>query len=152
MATHSSILAWEIPTEESGGLQPTGSQGVGQGWAADRDLRGNSGANNTSKAPRVWTCVPNMLAWLEQRVLGQKPWEVGPLSLLLRSPRPPSFGGGVSSWSTRCRQAVLHSFTRSRADKCSFEHLLCPPGCGLPVGRFCVIFLRVSIAKHLRTH
>ena len=26
MATHSSILAWEIPwTEESGGLQPTGS-------------------------------------------------------------------------------------------------------------------------------
>ena len=27
MATHSSILAWKIPrTEESGGLQPTGSQ------------------------------------------------------------------------------------------------------------------------------
>ena len=31
MATHSSILAWEIPwTEESGGLQSIGSQGVGQ--------------------------------------------------------------------------------------------------------------------------
>ena len=30
MATHSSILAWEIPwTEESGGLQSTGSQSVG---------------------------------------------------------------------------------------------------------------------------
>ena len=30
MATHSSILAWEIPrTEESGGLQSTGSQRVG---------------------------------------------------------------------------------------------------------------------------
>jgi len=30
MATHSSILAWEIPwTEEPGGLQPTGSQRVG---------------------------------------------------------------------------------------------------------------------------
>ena len=29
MATHSSILAWEIPwTEEPGGLQPTGSQRV----------------------------------------------------------------------------------------------------------------------------
>ena len=29
MATHSNILAWEIPwTEESGGMQSTGSQGV----------------------------------------------------------------------------------------------------------------------------
>ena len=32
MATHSSILAWEIPwTEESGGLQFTGLQRVGHG-------------------------------------------------------------------------------------------------------------------------
>ena len=31
MATHSSVLAWEIPwTEEPGGLQSTGSQRVGQ--------------------------------------------------------------------------------------------------------------------------
>ena len=31
MATHSSILAWEIPwTEEPGGLQSMGSQTVGQ--------------------------------------------------------------------------------------------------------------------------
>ena len=30
MATHSGILTWRIPwTEESGGLQPTGSQRVG---------------------------------------------------------------------------------------------------------------------------
>ena len=30
MATHSSILAWQIPwTEEPGGLQPMGSQRVG---------------------------------------------------------------------------------------------------------------------------
>ena len=30
MATHSSILAWEIPwTEEPGGLQPIGSQRIG---------------------------------------------------------------------------------------------------------------------------
>jgi len=30
MATHSSILAWRIPwTEETGGLQSMGSQGVG---------------------------------------------------------------------------------------------------------------------------
>ena len=35
MATHSSILAWEIPwTEEPGGPQPTGSQRVGHDVAA----------------------------------------------------------------------------------------------------------------------
>ena len=34
MATHSSILAWEIPrTEECGGLQSLGSQRVGHNWA-----------------------------------------------------------------------------------------------------------------------
>ena len=33
MATHSSILAWKIPwTEEPGGLQSMGSQGVGMIW------------------------------------------------------------------------------------------------------------------------
>ena len=30
MAIHSSILAWRIPTEESGELQPMGSQRVGR--------------------------------------------------------------------------------------------------------------------------
>ena len=54
MATHSSILAWEIPwREEPGGLQSMESQGVGQGCATERDLRGNNGANNTSRAPHV---------------------------------------------------------------------------------------------------
>ena len=34
MATHSSILAWEIPwTEEPGRLQPMGSQRVRRDWA-----------------------------------------------------------------------------------------------------------------------
>ena len=34
MATHSSILAWEIPwTEKPGGLESTGSQRVGHDWA-----------------------------------------------------------------------------------------------------------------------
>ena len=33
MATHSSILAWKIPgTEACGGLESTGSQGVGYDW------------------------------------------------------------------------------------------------------------------------
>ena len=38
MATHPSILAWEIPwTEESGGLQFRGLQRVGQDWATDTE-------------------------------------------------------------------------------------------------------------------
>ena len=37
MATHSSILTWEIPwTEEPGGLQSVGSQRVGHNWATKR--------------------------------------------------------------------------------------------------------------------
>ena len=39
MATHSSILAWEIPsTEEPGGLQSMGSQRVGHNWATSLSL------------------------------------------------------------------------------------------------------------------
>ena len=39
MATHSSILAWKIPwTEESGGLQSTGSQRVGHDPATSLSL------------------------------------------------------------------------------------------------------------------
>ena len=36
IATPCSVLAWRIPgTEEPGGLQPTGSQRVGDGWATE---------------------------------------------------------------------------------------------------------------------
>ena len=36
VATHSSVVAWEIPgTEEPGGLQSMGSQGVRQDLAAE---------------------------------------------------------------------------------------------------------------------
>ena len=36
MATHSSILAWRIPwTQEPGGLQSMGSQGVGHDWVTN---------------------------------------------------------------------------------------------------------------------
>ena len=39
MATHSSILAWEISwTEEPGGLQPRGSQRVGQNLATKQQF------------------------------------------------------------------------------------------------------------------
>ena len=38
MATHPSILAWEIPwTEEPGGLHSTGSQRVGHNWACTHE-------------------------------------------------------------------------------------------------------------------
>ena len=38
MATHPSILAWEIPwTEEPGGLHSTGSQRVGHDWACTHE-------------------------------------------------------------------------------------------------------------------
>ena len=39
MATHSSILAWEIPwAEEPGGLQPMGSQSTGHNLATELPL------------------------------------------------------------------------------------------------------------------
>ena len=41
MATHSSILTWEIPwTEKPGGLQPTGLQRVGHDWATEHSMKG----------------------------------------------------------------------------------------------------------------
>ena len=41
MATHSSILAWEIPwTEKPRGLQSTGSQRVGYNWVTEHRHRG----------------------------------------------------------------------------------------------------------------
>ena len=41
MATHSSILAWEIPwTEEPGGLQSMGSQRIGYDWVTEHTLTG----------------------------------------------------------------------------------------------------------------
>ena len=47
MATHSSILAWEIPwAEETGGLQSTGSQKSWCNWAGNQVLSGFSSASS----------------------------------------------------------------------------------------------------------
>ena len=57
MATHSSILAWEIPwTQEPGGLQSTGSQRVGHDWATSLSL---SKLNIISLqfSERKWRCL-----------------------------------------------------------------------------------------------
>ena len=49
MATHSSVLAWEIPwTEEPGGLQPMGSQRV------SHNLATNTFTSFISKVTRVY--------------------------------------------------------------------------------------------------
>ena len=43
MATHSRILAWKIPwTEETGGMQPIGSQRVGRDLATKQQQRSNT--------------------------------------------------------------------------------------------------------------
>ena len=50
MATHSSILAWEIPwTEEPDGLQSMGSQRVGHDWATNPLVEAWG-----SRGPRRW--------------------------------------------------------------------------------------------------
>ena len=50
MATHSSILAFRIPwTEEPGGLQSMGSQGVGHNWAPEHTLDSKSLENGFAK-------------------------------------------------------------------------------------------------------
>ena len=66
MATHSSILAWEIPwTEEPGGLQSMGSQRVGHDWAISLHV-----------TFLVAQMVKNLPAMQETQVqsLGKIPW------------------------------------------------------------------------------
>ena len=51
MATHSSVLAWEIPwTEEPGGLQSTGLPRVRPDLAAKCHLRGKRGRHRAETA------------------------------------------------------------------------------------------------------
>ena len=71
MATHSSVLAWRIPwTEEPGGLQSKGSQGVGLDWVTK-----HSPAWKGSLLPRmtIWghygLAIPGTWNWAETRGL-----------------------------------------------------------------------------------
>ena len=60
MATHSSVLAWEIPwTEKPCGLQSTGSQRVGHDWATSPSLSLTSLGNFIS--PKRLLCISNQL-------------------------------------------------------------------------------------------
>ena len=67
MATHSSILAWRIPwTEEPGGLQSIGSQGVGHHWSDWAYMNTYYVGLNKVPPPRcpcpnlwnLWICYP----------------------------------------------------------------------------------------------
>ena len=54
MATHSSILAWDIPrTEKPGGLQSIGLQRVGHGWADWACTQGFNSLKDTRKYIKI---------------------------------------------------------------------------------------------------
>jgi len=58
MATHSSVLAWEIPwTEEPGGLQFMGSQRAGD----DLATKTTNSIHNTFVTPCTVTSTPHVL-------------------------------------------------------------------------------------------
>ena len=78
MATHSSVLAWEIPwTEETGGLQSTGAQSVGhdlatkqhKAWHCRAKEQASNDRERGKREETVYTTlketekVPVALAW-----------------------------------------------------------------------------------------
>ena len=63
MATHSSVLAWEIPgTEEPGGLPSMGSHRVRHDWS---NLAAAAAARSWSHIPGHHCCLPNVPAYSE---------------------------------------------------------------------------------------
>ena len=105
MATHSSILAWEIPwTEEPGGLQSMGLQRVGHDW-------GDSTLTCKSSVSINNSLIPSILFWpftktLESGLLLLYCWERLQLALVDLSSNPPlcasasigQCGTSTSSW------------------------------------------------------
>ena len=64
MATHSSILTWEIPwTEETGGLQSMGLQRVGQDLATKQQTSNNK-MWDLSSLTKNHTCVSCIARWI----------------------------------------------------------------------------------------
>ena len=61
MVTHSSILAWRIPwTEETGGLQSTGSQRVGHDRATNTTL------STVERVNVTWSFIPDPEKWKQR--------------------------------------------------------------------------------------
>ena len=70
MATHSSILAWEIPrTEEPGGLQSMRSQRVGHDWV-------NKDNNISTEGERQKVCVGRYLSCKKSKIQFYLKWSV----------------------------------------------------------------------------
>ena len=87
MATHSSILAWEIPwTEELGGLQSMGSQRVGH----------NLANNSFKETPESSLLLCTMWGYMNKEVSPHQTWNLGlPASRTVRNKisvvyKPPS--------------------------------------------------------------
>ena len=86
VATHSRILAWEIPwTEESGGLQSMGSQRIGCDWATKQQQqppvvlhpcppssiwRQEPHSGHPFSVPSKWTCGTNKHQTCVTHILG----------------------------------------------------------------------------------
>ena len=69
MATHSSILAWEIPwTEEPGGLQSTGSQRVRHDLATEQQQPCSAVHHSTTYSSRPWKQprCPSTHEWMKK--------------------------------------------------------------------------------------
>ena len=69
MATHSSILAWEIPwTEEPGGLQSTGSQRVRHDLATQQQQPCSAVHHSTIYSSRPWKQprCPSTHEWMKK--------------------------------------------------------------------------------------
>ena len=106
MATHSSILAWEIcQAEEPGGLQSTGSQRVGHGWATSPCLEWND-MNGVVR-------IKGWLNWIQERMTGEHIlWESNGKGMLLISGCLGSFTIWVScciqEWPSHIWEAIFH--------------------------------------------
>ena len=73
MATHSSILAWEIPwTEEPGGLQSMGSQRVRYDCATEHGIKNkisylkSGNRKGLNIFPLGWRSISSLKSWLSR--------------------------------------------------------------------------------------
>ena len=82
MATHSSILAWEVPwTEEPGGLQSMGPQRVGHDW-----MTGHTQSAQTTLHRFPW-CQTIGQDFCVEPLRSDRPWKRGKRRGDTRSPR-----------------------------------------------------------------
>ena len=114
MATHSSILAWEIPqTEEPGGLQSKGSKRIRHDWATEHTgvkvgfLGGSVVNNSPANAGDVDSIPgPGKIPW-------RRKWQSTPVFLPEKSHRQRSLEGSMGSQKSWTR---LSDYTTTAGD------------------------------------